>query len=100
MLKALYRKANFDAKVLSLMHQLSINEHLISTNAISHSISWISGGGDLDLSPFLVGRHELTSCCAFFELLVYALLLDAAFPLNQWRCCTKSAKPIMYKLGR
>lgn len=74
---------NLDAHVLSLMHQLSINDDLVSANLVADCISRVSGRRDLDLSPLTVGRHKLALSCTLLELLVNTLLFDAAFPLDQ-----------------
>jgi hypothetical protein len=48
------------------------------------SIKMESGGGAyLDLAPLLVGRNGDTGVDQPSELLVHALLLDAAFALDQ-----------------
>lgn len=77
------RQNNLDPHVLSLMHNLSINKHLVSSKSIAHSIRWICDSGNLDLAPFTVRWDQLALRCESTELLVDALLLNTSFPLDK-----------------
>ena len=57
---ASHRQHDLDTHVLALVHQLSINEDLVCTNAVADGIGRIGDCRDLDLAPFLVRRHDLT----------------------------------------
>lgn len=81
----LHRQNDLDAHVLSLMHNLPINQDLISANPIAHHIRRVSTRGDLDLPPFAVGGHELPLGSAILKFTVYTLFIDASLPLNQGR---------------
>lgn len=68
-----------DAHIIPLHHQFPVNHNLISSNTVPDRVCRIRGRSNLDLAPLSVCRHELTFGCAFLELLVDALLLDASF---------------------
>lgn len=76
---------NLDSHVLSLMHNFAINEHLISSDPVADLICGICSSRDLDLTPLLVGRNELSLGCEILKLLVDTLLLDATLSLDKWR---------------
>lgn len=77
-------KDNFYAHVLSLMHDLTVNKHLISADSVAHRIGWIRSRGDLDFAPLAIGRHKFALGREALELLEDALLLDAALSLDKW----------------
>lgn len=77
-----YRQHDLDTHVLALVHQLSVNEDLIRTNAVSNGVSGVCDRRDLDLAPLLVRRHDLARRREPLELLVHALLLYTALALN------------------
>lgn len=81
----LYWQNNLDAHVLSLMHNLAIDDNLMHTNTIVFSIRGVRRRCDLDFSPLLVSRYDRAFKCAFLEFLIYALLINAAFSLDQGR---------------
>lgn len=76
---------NLDTHVLSLVHNLAINENLVSTNSVALLIRGIRGSSDLDFAPLTVGRHKLSLGCETLELLVDTLFLNAAHSLNKRR---------------
>ena len=67
------------------MHDLAVDEHLISADSIARRICRIRSRGDLDLAPLAVGGHKLSFRCEFLELFEDALLLNTALPLDKWR---------------
>lgn len=73
---------NLDTHVLSLVHNLAIDENLVDTNSVALLICGICCGGDLDFTPLSVGRHQLSLGSEFLELLVDTLFLDTAHSLN------------------
>lgn len=73
--------------ILTLVHQLAVDENLVSTYTVAYGICWISRRGDLNLTPLLVRRHELALRGEPLELLVDSLLFDTAFTLDQRRGC-------------
>lgn len=81
---SLHRQYDLHAHVLSLMHQLAINDDLMHANAVMHSICGVCGGSDLDFSPLAICRYQFTLQCALLELLVDALVLDTPFTLDKW----------------
>jgi len=52
------RQHDLDAHVLSLMHELPINDNLMHANTVVHSICGICSGSNLDFAPLAVGRHQ------------------------------------------
>ena len=78
------RKDDFYAQVLSLMHDLTVNKHLVSANSIAHSIRWIRRRRDLDFAPLTISWHKLALSREALELFVDALLLNAALSLDEW----------------
>lgn len=83
-MQLLDRKDDFYAHVLSLMQDLTINNHLISTDSVTDRISWIRSCRDLDLAPLTIGGHIFALGREVLELLVDALLLNAALSLDKW----------------
>jgi hypothetical protein len=84
-MQCLDRKDDFYAHVLSLMHDLTINNHLISTDSVTDRICWIRSCRDLDLAPLTIGGHIFALGREVLELFVDALLLNAALSLDKWR---------------
>lgn len=77
------RQDNLNAHVLSLMHDLAVNEHLISTNSVADLVCGVGSSGNLDFTPLAVGGYKLSLRCEVFELLVDALLFNTALSLDQ-----------------
>lgn len=71
------------------MHDFSIYYNVIDTQLVPHVVRWVCNRGNLNLPPFPVRGHKAALGCAIFKLSVDALLVDAAFSLNQWRFCGK-----------
>ena len=69
------------------MHDLAVDDDLVNANAVVLLVGRVGGRGDLDLAPLLVGRHDLAVGGELPELLEYALLLDAAFALDEGGIC-------------
>jgi hypothetical protein len=67
------------------VHNFAVNEDLISADPVADLICGIRSSRDLDLTPLLVGRNELSLGCEVLKLLVDTLLLDAALSLDKWR---------------
>lgn len=67
------------------MHDLTINNHLISTDSVTDRICWICSCRDLDLAPLTIGGYIFALGSEVLELLVDALLLNAALSLDKWR---------------
>lgn len=80
---SLDRQENLDSHILSLMHEFSLDEHLMYPDSVMLLIRWVGSSGDLDLAPFAVRGHKLAFCCAVPKFLVDALLLDAALSLDK-----------------
>lgn len=78
------RQDNFNAHVLSLMHELAVYEYLIRPDAVAHRVRWIRHRRDLDLAPLLISRHKLSMGCEVLEFFIDALFFDAALPLDKW----------------
>lgn len=76
---------HLDTHVLPLIHQLAVNDFLVGADAIALRVGGIGGRGDLDLAPLAVGGHDAAVGHELLEALVDALLLDAAFALDEWR---------------
>jgi len=70
-----------------LVHELSINQNLMSTNSIVHCIGRIRTCRDLNLTPFSVGRNELALLRSLLELGVHPLIFDTTLALNKGRFC-------------
>lgn len=51
-----YGQENLDAKVLSVLHELTVDKDLVGSESVSDRVGGVGGLGDLDLSPLLVGR--------------------------------------------
>lgn len=66
------------------MHDLAINEHLMSTHSVIHRIRRVCTCRNLDLAPLAVGGHKLTLRCELLELLIHSLLLNAALSLDKF----------------
>jgi hypothetical protein len=64
------------------MHDLAVNEYLISTNSVADLVRRIGSSGNLDFAPLAVGGYELSLGCEVLELLIDALLFDTTFSLN------------------
>lgn len=79
-----YWQHDLDTHILSLVHKLSINDNLMHTNAVVHSIRRICRCSNLNLAPLAVGRDKFTLQCALPEFGVYALVFHTAFALNEW----------------
>lgn len=84
-MRCLDRKDDLDAHILSLMHDLTINNRLMSTDSITDRIRWVRSCSDLDLAPLTVGRHIFALDHEVLELFVDALLLNATLSLDKWR---------------
>jgi hypothetical protein len=82
--QCLDRKDNLYAHVLSLMHDLTINKHLISADSVALRICRIRSRGDLYLAPLTIGRHQFALGREAIELLVDALLLNTTLSLDKW----------------
>lgn len=67
------------------MHDLAIDEHLMSTHSVIDGICWVCTRRNLDLAPLTVGRHKLALRRELLELLINSLLLDTALSLNKFR---------------
>jgi hypothetical protein len=66
------------------MHELTVDEHLMSPNSVIYGICWVRTGGDLDLAPLTIGRYNLSLGCESLEFLVDPLLLNTALSLNKF----------------
>jgi len=77
------RQNNLDAHVFPLMHNLAIDDDLISTDPVALGIRGVRRRGDLDLAPLTIGGHDFAFCCAILELLVDALFIDTSLTLDQ-----------------
>jgi hypothetical protein len=87
------RQNNLDTHVFPPLHNLAIGEDLVCPDPVADCIGWIRTSGNLNLAPLPVGRHQLSLSREALELLVDALLLDAAVALNERRICSTSAQP-------
>ena len=78
------RKDDFYAHILSFVHNFTINKHLISADSVAHRICWVCSCGDLDFAPLAICGHKFALGSEALELLVDALLLNAALSLDKW----------------
>jgi hypothetical protein len=76
---------NPDTHVLSLLHKLTVNQNLISTNAVAHGICWVCGRRNLHLTPLAVGGYKLAGAHTLGVLFIHALILNAAFTADEGR---------------
>lgn len=76
------RKNDFDSHIFSLLHELTINQDLISSDSVAHSICRVGGCGNLNLSPFTVGGYEFALGSTVLEFFIDALFFDTAFSLD------------------
>ena len=65
------------------MHKLSVNDDLMHTNAVVHSVRRICRCSNLDLAPLAVGRDKFALQRPLPEFGVYALVFYTAFTLNE-----------------
>lgn len=79
------RQNNLDAHVIALVHQLAINQNLISANAVALRVCRVRRRRDLNFSPLAVRGHELAVRGQLHEAGVDTLVLDTTFPLDEWR---------------
>ena len=54
----LHWQHNFDSHVLSLMHDLTINDDLVHADTIVNSVCRICRRSDLNLTPLAIGRNQ------------------------------------------
>lgn len=78
----LNRQNNFDAHILTLVHDLAVNEYLVSSNSVPHSVRWICAGSNLDLPPLTVCWYQVPLRGELLELFVNTLFLDTSFALD------------------
>lgn len=60
MTTSLNRQNNLHPHVLSLLHELAVDQDLVGANSIAHRVRRIGGCGNLDFPPLAVGWYELT----------------------------------------
>lgn len=77
------RQDNLDTHVFPLVHQLAVNDLLVSADTIALRIRGIRGRCNLDLSPLAVGGHNHAVGHELLEALVDTLLFDTAFALDK-----------------
>lgn len=65
------------------MHDLTVDDDLISTDLVAFRIRWVRSRRNVDLAPLAVGGHKLALFGAVLEFLVDALIIDAALPLDE-----------------
>jgi hypothetical protein len=75
---------NLDAHVFSLVHDLAIDNRLVCTNTVVDCVCRVGACSNLNFSPLLVGGDKAALVGEPLELLVDALLFDAAFSLDEW----------------
>ena len=78
------RENNLDTHILSLVHDLSINNSLMRTNTVIHCVRGVCACSNLDLSPLLVSRDKASFVGESLELLVDTLFFNAALSLDEW----------------
>lgn len=83
MYHALDRQNYLDTHIFTLVHNLAINKHLVSTDSVAHSICGIRSSRYLNLTPLLVGGDKLPLSRKVLELLVNTLFLNATLTLNK-----------------
>lgn len=81
----LYGQYDFDAHVLTLIHELTINDLLVGSDAVTRCVCWICGRGNLNFAPFTITGHNLAVRRKLLEAFVDALFLDAALALDKGR---------------
>jgi len=74
-----------DAKVVAVLHELAVEHDLVGAEPVALGVGRVGGLGDLHLAPLPVGRDGHALLHDRVELLVDALLLDAALALDQRR---------------
>jgi hypothetical protein len=67
------------------MHNLAIDQNLISSHPVPLAVCRIRTGRDLDLTPLAVRRHELSGSRSLLELGIHSLVFNAALPLDERR---------------
>jgi hypothetical protein len=65
------------------MHNLAIDNNLMCTDSVLHSISWVGAGSDLNFAPLLVGWDKLPLGSEILEFSVDTLFLDTSLSLDE-----------------
>lgn len=81
--RLLHRQHDPDTHVFSLLHELAVDDDLVGADAVALCVCWVCGLRNLHLPPLTVCGHKLSLLGEPLELLVDALFLDTAFPLDE-----------------
>lgn len=81
--RLLHRQHDPDTHVFSLLHELAVDNDLVGADAVALCVCWVCGLRNLHLPPLTVCGHKLSLLGEPLELLVDALFLDTAFPLDE-----------------